>query len=124
MSEQKDPAAKGHWKDDVFHLVTNLDREALGRFFLEEYTPSPIVAPWNGGSGFYEGDNTEAMDAIRRSEASRLVPLRRAITEALRLPELPKRALPLRELLARVDAEPPDMGSKLKSATIVGFLLK
>lgn len=26
------------------------------------------------------------------------------------------------DILARVDAEPPDMGSKLKSATIVGFI--
>ncbi|KAA5603892.1 hypothetical protein F1188_18795 [Roseospira marina] len=48
-----DAEARGFWKDEAFHLETRLDREALTRFFLEDYAPSPIVAPWNAGSGFY-----------------------------------------------------------------------
>ncbi len=51
--EQVDPDAKGYWKGDSFWLKTTLDKEALKTFFLERYSPTPIIAPWNGGSGFY-----------------------------------------------------------------------
>ena len=29
-------------------------------FFLNDYAPSPIIAPWNGGSGFYPGYYSQA----------------------------------------------------------------
>jgi len=48
-----DPDATGYWRDDVFVLRTRLTEEELVRFFLETYAPTPLVAPWNGGSGFY-----------------------------------------------------------------------
>jgi CRISPR-associated protein Csx17 len=51
--EAADSAARGWWAGDLFHLRTHLNRGALLRFFLDDYAPSPIVAPWNGGSGFY-----------------------------------------------------------------------
>lgn len=51
--EAADPAARGWWQNERFHLKTRLDRAALLRFFLEDFAPSPIVSPWNGGSGFY-----------------------------------------------------------------------
>lgn len=56
-----DPDARGWWQDEGFHLRTRLDRDALLRFFLEDYAPSPIIAPWNGGSGFFfrEGKTNE-----------------------------------------------------------------
>ena len=53
VAEQIDPGVKGYWKGDSFRLKTSLDRESLRSFFLEEYGPTPIIAPWNGGSGFY-----------------------------------------------------------------------
>ncbi len=53
VAEQKDPEAKGFWKGDFFQLRTVIDRESLRSFLLEEYRPTPIIAPWNGGSGFY-----------------------------------------------------------------------
>ncbi len=53
VAEQKDPEAAGCWQGEQFVLRTVLDREELERFFLEDYRPTPIVAPWNGGSGFY-----------------------------------------------------------------------
>lgn len=53
VSEQADPSARGWWADDEFRLRTKLSREELGKFFLEGYQPTPVVAPWNGGSGFY-----------------------------------------------------------------------
>ncbi len=53
VSEQADPAATGRWHRDQFVLHSQLDREALLKFFLEEYQPTPVLSPWNGGSGFY-----------------------------------------------------------------------
>lgn len=61
VAKQKDPNASGCWRNEAFVLKTVLDEEALLRFFLDEYRPTPIVAPWNGGSGFYyqEGKSKE-----------------------------------------------------------------
>lgn len=53
VSEQADPNACGAWRNGVFVLETKLDRDGLRTFFRDEYTPTPIVSPWNGGSGFY-----------------------------------------------------------------------
>ena len=53
VAEQKDPSATGRWHHDQFVLESILDREALLKFFLEEYIPTPVLSPWNGGSGFY-----------------------------------------------------------------------
>lgn len=52
IAEQKDPEARGWWKSDVFWLRSTLDRDALVKFFLEEYRPTPIVVPWSGGDFF------------------------------------------------------------------------
>lgn len=53
VAEQVDDDCKGYWNGDLFHLKTVLDAESLKSFFLKKYQPTPIVAPWNGGSGFY-----------------------------------------------------------------------
>jgi len=53
VSEQKDSTCRGAWIDDHFVLATTLNREELKRFFLEEYEPTAMLAPWNGASGFY-----------------------------------------------------------------------
>jgi CRISPR-associated protein Csx17 len=53
VSQQQDPTASGFWNQDVFHLDSALDSATLTDFFLKRYEPTPIVAPWNGGSGFY-----------------------------------------------------------------------
>lgn len=45
--------ATGFWRDDVFVLRTRLTKEELHAFFLDRYRPTPLIAPWNGGSGFY-----------------------------------------------------------------------
>lgn len=80
VAEQKDPNAKGSWERDVFKLHSNLDREALLDFFLKEYRPTPVLAPWNGGSGFYPKDNKKALEAITNSTHVRFDAYRKAIT--------------------------------------------
>lgn len=72
VSEQKDKNARGWWKDDAFWLRSPLDREELVRFFFDEYRPTPIVAPWAGGSGFFKKDNKQAVNALKQSTSSRV----------------------------------------------------
>lgn len=72
LSEQQ-PAAtapRGGWQGETFVLHGTQDREAIVEFFLHRYRPTPILAPWNGGSGFYlrEG-KTEAIDAATGKRA-------------------------------------------------------
>ncbi|MCZ7635025.1 MAG: type I-U CRISPR-associated protein Csx17 [Verrucomicrobia bacterium] len=80
--EHGDPAATGRWERDVFLLHSRFERQGLLDFFLHQYQPTPILAPWNGGSGFYPKDNTHALSAIEASQADRLVQYRAAITAA------------------------------------------
>ena len=53
VSEQEDGSARGWWERGSFCLETELDETGLVVFFLERYAPTPIVSPWNNGSGFY-----------------------------------------------------------------------
>lgn len=59
-----DPHVRGWWANEHFHLMTTLGRDSLLHFFLEKYAPSPIIAPWNGGSGFYSKDNKRGFDPL------------------------------------------------------------
>lgn len=82
VSRQADPEARGRWAAGVFELRSSLDRDALAEFFLERYAPTPVVSPWNGGSGFHARDNTEGIDAIVADRSERLGPFREAIAVA------------------------------------------
>src|ERR1017187_1255178 len=52
-AEFGDLMASGCWSNDFFKLTSQFDRAKLVDFFLQHYKPTPILAPWNGGSGFY-----------------------------------------------------------------------
>jgi CRISPR-associated protein Csx17 len=80
VATQKDEGARGQWVNGTFVLTSTLDREELCQFFLEQYQPTPLIAPWNGGSGFYPKDNREALNVIAAGAASRFAPFREAIT--------------------------------------------
>ncbi|MCY4653122.1 MAG: type I-U CRISPR-associated protein Csx17 [Dehalococcoidia bacterium] len=69
VSEQVGPDLRAWWNNDTFHLRSTLDRDGLTDFFLNEYRPTPIVSPWNGGSGFYPRDNSKAMETILEVES-------------------------------------------------------
>jgi CRISPR-associated protein Csx17 len=110
VSEQKDTEARSWWQNDVFWLrspvlfkdITTVEgrkeaHNAIGSFFLQEYRPTPIVAPWNGGSGFFlkwdekksafkKRDATDALLKIESSKSKRLQRYReqiRAVKEVL-----------------------------------------
>ena len=71
VAEQKDKDTRACWQADTFILCSTLDRDALVEFFLHEYRPTPIVSPWNGGSGFQPKDNSKAMNTILGLESPR-----------------------------------------------------
>ena len=72
VAGQKDRSARSWWQGEAYLLRSTLDREALLGFFLDEYRPTPIVSPWNGGSGFHARDNSKAMNTILGLESPRL----------------------------------------------------
>jgi CRISPR-associated protein Csx17 len=82
VAEQVDHDARGYWRGEHFVLRSRLDRAALVEFFATSWRPTPIVAPWNGGSGFYPKDNREAAEAILASTDPRLAEFSSAIRVA------------------------------------------
>lgn len=73
------PEIRGFWRGDRFVLRTVLDERRVVEYFLRDYEPTPVVAPWNGGSGFYEKDNKAAIQAIGSSSSPRFALYRRCL---------------------------------------------
>jgi CRISPR-associated protein Csx17 len=86
VTEQEDRTARGWWERDCFHLETTLDVDGLVAFFLERYAPTPILSPWNGGSGFYPKDRRVGIEAIVNSADERFAVYREAIRRARKIP--------------------------------------
>jgi CRISPR-associated protein Csx17 len=59
VAEQLDPRVRAAWRGDTFVLETAESEDKLVDFFLNHYRPTPIVAPWNGSSGFYPKDKKQ-----------------------------------------------------------------
>ncbi|OGL44675.1 MAG: type I-U CRISPR-associated protein Csx17, partial [Candidatus Schekmanbacteria bacterium RBG_13_48_7] len=95
IAQQKDPDARSLWKQDTFTIHSSIvDQEKIQKFFLDEYQPTPIVAPWNGGSGFFTGDNKKAIELISNSNSPRFTKYRMVITkvkEVLNINEIKKK---------------------------------
>jgi CRISPR-associated protein Csx17 len=109
VAEQKDRNAAGFWRGEHFVLRSSLDADALVAFFEKEWRPTPIIAPWNGGSGFTgdedseeaeDDDNDEAkgskeVDAdspvawIRQCPDERLTAVRAVVEKIFAWPDLP-----------------------------------
>lgn len=70
---------KGYWQNDVFFLQSEQTSETLIHFFLRKYQPTPLLAPWNGSTGFYPKDKRKTLDALVDSKTVRLQPYREAI---------------------------------------------
>ncbi len=107
VGEQADPWARGWWAGNSFCLESKLDADALLQFFLDEYVPTPIVAPWNGGSGFVEGDRRVGIDAILASGLPRLAEYRRTIGQVFSWPEFSGGESTLGQMIDAVHAMVP-----------------
>jgi CRISPR-associated protein Csx17 len=82
VAEQKDKNAAGYWRGDHFVLRSSRDAAALVAFFENEWRPTPVVAPWNGGSGFYPNDNDTALVALQGSDDLRSAAFKQTIDVA------------------------------------------
>ena len=82
LAEQVDADVKAAWRNDRLALLTGVSPDALVTFFSRDYCPSPVLAPWNGGSGFYPKDNDEALIAIEKCGIARLASYRSGIASA------------------------------------------
>lgn len=124
VAEQVDPAARGAWRGDRFVLRSSLDADGLVDFFARRYAPTPIVAPWNGGSGFFAGDQRAGIDAIRGSGSERLAAYRQTIAACERvLAAMRLEAKPDKDqkpaLVARLRGEVPDAALAWLDAAVV-----
>jgi len=105
VSEQKDEGVRGWWKGDTFWLRSQWlapsaneaqKQDELVRFLLEEYAPTPILAPWNAGSGFFlkwdekgrrfkSRDASNALEKIEKSDSPRFATYRDQIMAVKKL---------------------------------------
>lgn len=113
VEQGADPHAQGGWRGETFFLRTHLTREELLDFFLSRYSPTPIVAPWNGGSGFYPKDTQAGIARLETAEADRfrrfqvVIAQCRAFVGEAGLTESPKGPLKA-QVLTRLRGELPD----------------
>ncbi len=122
--EAVDTNARGWWEGERFHLRTMLSRDAILEFFLNEYAPSPIIAPWNGGSGFYPNDNKDGFSPLTaETVAKRFETISSAIRDAsgiidcLKLKKRPEGDAKV-ALVATLRAELPDVALAWLDATL------
>ncbi|OGA60356.1 MAG: type I-U CRISPR-associated protein Csx17 [Betaproteobacteria bacterium RIFCSPLOWO2_12_FULL_65_14] len=85
VAEQADSQARGWWDGDRFRLATSRSFDELLSFFMDDYRPTPLLAPWNGASGFFrtwdakkkklrESKNGRALQSLISQEAERWKP--------------------------------------------------
>ena len=122
--EAADPHVRGWWENECFHLRTTLSRDALLHFFLHDYAPSPIIAPWNGGSGFYPKDNKDGFDPLaahqvaeRFEHISSAIRYSNLVVDGLALAERPDGAAKV-ELVSALRAGLPDNALHWLDATL------
>lgn len=84
VAEQLDPQVRGAWHSDAFTLETTKTPDELVAFLLHEYSPTPVVAPWNGSSGFYPKDKNQRvmLEALCHTAAPRLDDYRNTVVVA------------------------------------------
>ena len=86
VAEQLNPDVSARWDGD--HLVItseDVDDTRLIGFFVEDYRPTPLVAPWNGRGGFQDGQerpSEKIVQRVERSDSKRLGAYRSAIEAA------------------------------------------
>lgn len=113
ISLQADQEAMGCWSNDEFKITSQYDSEGIIDFLLNKYAPTPVLSPWNGGSGFYDKDSKEAIEVLGGSRADRFAPygesirVARAIVSGMGLTEKPDESNK-EELIIRCRASMPE----------------
>ena len=120
VEQKQDQQAKGYWHNDAFVLVTQLTQDELETFFLYQYKPTPLVAPWNGSTGFYQKDVAQKrlLNAIQQAKSERFqiygetIAIAQKQVGALKLVVQPKEKKEKRRLLERLRNTLPDEAVK------------
>ena len=121
-----DPAIKAAWIGENLHLTSKKPAKVLVEYLRDDYAPTPVLAPWNGGSGFYQNDNPSSLQKIKDSSISRLSAFRSSLDvaeQALELEGLQRKASPKSEaktkLLNRLRGLLPDDALEWFDASIL-----
>jgi CRISPR-associated protein Csx17 len=82
LGEQADPAATAAWTSGQLVIDTNV--EDLAAWLADAYVPTPVLSPWNGGSGFGAKDKEprQRISALLKHPSPRLSGFREAISVA------------------------------------------
>lgn len=72
IAEQVDAQASAWWASGGLVVRSMMDDAGIAAFFRDEFRPSPIVSPWNKGSGFGGSKNPSAVAALKTVEESSL----------------------------------------------------
>jgi CRISPR-associated protein Csx17 len=82
LGEQADPAAAAAWTSDGLLIVTSV--ADIASWLAGQYVPTPVLSPWNNGSGFGAKDKEprRALEALRGHPSPRLAPLQAALPVA------------------------------------------
>ena len=88
VAEQLAPDVSARWDGDHLVLICEeLDDSVLTKFFVDDYQPTPLIAPWNGRGGFQDGrerDSEKIVLKVEHSSSQRFEPYRVAIGIARR----------------------------------------
>lgn len=79
LGEQIDPDIAAAWSPDGLTIATTTPD--LAEWLAEAYVPTPVVSPWNGGSGFGAKDKEplRVLNRLREHPSPRLAGFRKAI---------------------------------------------
>lgn len=82
LGEQADPSATAAWADGGLAISASVPD--IAAWLADKYVPTPVVSPWNGGSGFGSKDKEpiRRFARLREHPSPRLTPLRDAISTA------------------------------------------
>jgi CRISPR-associated protein Csx17 len=85
LGEQADPAASAVWSPAGLVIETTV--ADIAGWLADEYVPTPVLSPWNGGSGFGPKDKEpkRRISELLSHPSPRLTPMRNAIGVAERV---------------------------------------
>lgn len=91
LAEQRDAGCRAWWGANGLHLDTEVSD--VTAWLVEEYVPTPVLSPWNEGSGFGAKDKApkKALEDLRKRSTLRLDGFRLALEVARQVGDVSRR---------------------------------